>query len=141
MKANQLEAPTMATHTLIVCGVLAFHCNGGCTIEQRGQWWTLLNRTLSETACSRRAFCLTSRSLSTQATFVGITMNHYDGREPCRGWSMVFNGALQSRLGVSQRNFTPSIRIALNCLVITPNSGSTEPVLRLDDNGKEIREC
>ena len=137
----------MATQTLIVCGVLAFAATAVAQSNgESGNGGRCSNRTLSgDYACSTQGFLLNVPvpGVPPQATFVGITMNHYDGRGTV-SWleHVVFNGAPFNQ-GWASANGTYTVNpdCTGTAVVITPNS----PVplnlyFVLDDNGKDIRE-
>ena len=99
----------MTTHTLIVCGVLAFAATAVAqSNSEGGNGGRCSNRTLSgDYACSTQGFLLNVPipGVPPQATFVGITMNHYDM------WSLTAHPSI--KVGRQPAELTPSIRIAL----------------------------
>lgn len=136
-----------ATHTMILCFLLA---SGVSALAQSANGESsngrCSNRTLhGDYACSTQGFLLNVPipGVPPQATFVGVTMNHYDGQGNV-SWleHVVFNGSPFNQGWVSASGtYTINPDCTGTAVVTTPNS----PVplnlyFVIADNGKEFRE-
>ena len=149
MKNNSISRilVTATTHAMVLCFLLA---SGVSALAQPGNGESgnrrCANRTLSgDYACSTQGFLLNVPipGVPPQATFVGVTMNHYDGQGNV-SWleHVVFNGSPFNQGWVSASGaYTVNADCTGTAVVTTPNS----PVplnlyFVIADNGKEFRE-
>jgi hypothetical protein len=148
MKNNSmLKTLVPATHTMILCFLLA---SGVSALAQSSNGEPgsrrCSNRTLSgDYACSIQGFLLNAPvpGAPPQATFVGVTMNHYDGQGNA-SWleHVVFNGSpFNQGWAPASGTYTVNPDCTGTAVVTTPNS----PVplnlyFVIADNGKELRE-
>ena len=135
----------MATHTLIVCGVLAFAATAVAQSKSEsgngGRCW---NRTLSGNyGCSVQGVLLNVPGLPPEATFVAVTTSHFDGQGNVTGTEhavvngMSFNPGWDTNGGT----YTVNPDCTGRATVITPNSPvPLDLYLVVVDNGKEVRQ-
>jgi hypothetical protein len=148
MKNNSISRILVpATHAMVLCFLLA---SGVSALAQSGSGEAgnrrCSNRTLSgDYACSTQGFLLNVPipGVPPQATFVGVTMNHYDGQGNV-SWleHVVFNGSpFNQGWAPASGTYTVNPDCTGTAVVTTPNS----PVplnlyFVIADNGKEFRE-
>jgi hypothetical protein len=136
-----------AIHTTILCCLLASGVSAVAQSDNREpDHGRCSNRTLNgDYACSTQGFLLNVPipGVPPQATFVGVTMNHYDGQGNV-SWleHVVFNGSpFNPGWALASGTYTVNPDCTGTAVVTTPNS----PVplnlyFVIADNGKEFRE-
>jgi hypothetical protein len=146
MNNNWLSTKSrLATHTAIVCGLLAFSVSAVAQVRSEASSRARCsNRTLNgDYGCSVQGVLLNVPGLPPEATFVGVTTAHFDGQGNTTGTEhavvngMSFNPGWDTNGGT----YTVNPDCTGRATVTTPNSPvPLDLYLVVMDNGEEIRQ-
>jgi hypothetical protein len=146
MKNNWLSTKSrLATHTTIVCGLLAFSLSAVAqSREEATSGGRCSNRTLNgDYGCSVQGVLLNVPGLPPEATFVAVTTSHFDGRGNMTGTEHAVVNGMSFNPGWDTNGGTYTVEPRLHGASHghhAEQSSSTRSVLVVVDNGKEFRQ-